>query len=65
MLDVYGSMDSLLPRICAVDAVGIGATSRELRTPWTTIRCFRAAQSQREVGVTFHYKSNIFKKIDN
>ena len=26
-------MDSLLPRICAVDAVGIGATRRLLRTP--------------------------------
>jgi len=31
--DVYGSKHSLLPRICAVDAVGIGATSNEFRTP--------------------------------
>lgn len=26
-------MDSLLPRICAVEAVGIGETRREFRTP--------------------------------
>jgi hypothetical protein len=32
MLLVYGSKHSLLPRICDVDAVGIGATSSELRT---------------------------------
>lgn len=30
MLEVKGSKHSLLPKICAVDAVGIGAVSREL-----------------------------------
>lgn len=33
MLDVNGSVLSLFPIICAVDAVGIGAISKELRTP--------------------------------
>lgn len=33
MLLVYGSMDSLFPRICAVDAVGIGASSKLFLTP--------------------------------
>lgn len=33
MLLVYGSIDSLFPKICAVDAVGIGATSKLFRTP--------------------------------
>ena len=33
MLLVYGSIDSLLPRICAVDAVGMGASSRLFRSP--------------------------------
>jgi len=34
MLLVYGSKLSQLPRICAVDAVGIGAISKLLRTPY-------------------------------
>jgi len=34
MLLVYGSKLSQLPRICAVEAVGIGAISRLLRTPY-------------------------------
>jgi hypothetical protein len=54
MFDVYGSKHSLLPRICDVDAVGIGANKSELRTPWTAIFARSAAQSQRSVGVTFH-----------
>ena len=33
MLEVNGSVLSLLPIIWAVEAVGIGAMSRELRTP--------------------------------
>ena len=33
MLEVNGSVLSLLPMIWAVEAVGIGAISRELRTP--------------------------------
>lgn len=33
MLLVYGSMDSLFPRIWAVEAVGIGARSRLFLTP--------------------------------
>ena len=39
--DVYGSKDSLLPRICAVDAVGMGASSSELRTPCSAISARR------------------------
>jgi hypothetical protein len=34
MFDVYGSKHSLLPRIWLVLAVGMGATSSELRTPF-------------------------------
>ena len=33
MFEVYGSKHSLLPRICDVLAVGIGATSKEFLTP--------------------------------
>lgn len=32
-LELYGSTDSVLPKICDVDAVGMGATSKLLRTP--------------------------------
>ena len=53
-LDVYGSNDSLLPRIWAVDAVGIGATSSELRTPCSATEARNAVQSQRSVVVTPH-----------
>merc|ERR1719198_1234794 len=53
-LDVYGSKHSLLPRICAVEAVGIGATSNELRNPTLEILCFNVDQSQRVDGVTPH-----------
>jgi len=52
MLDVKGSMDSLLPRICAVDAVGMGAMSSELRRPVAAIFALSVAQSQRSEGVT-------------
>jgi len=45
---------SLKPRICEVEAVGIGAISRLLRTPCLAILERRPAQSQRSVGVTFH-----------
>ena len=51
---MYGSKHSLLPRICAVDAVGIGASSSELRSPCSAIFALSAAQSQRPVGVTPH-----------
>ena len=34
MLLVYGSKDSLFPRICAVEAVGIGATSKLFLNPY-------------------------------
>lgn len=37
-----------------VDAVGIGATSRELRTPCSATLCLIAGQSQRSEGVTSH-----------
>ena len=44
MLLVYGSMDSLLPRIWAVEAVGIGATRRLFLIP-----CLRTTgQRERE-----------------
>merc|ERR1719313_411931 len=55
---VYGSKDSLFPRICAVLAVGIGATRREFRRPCSTILAFNPVQSQRpDFGATFQ-KSN-------
>ena len=37
MFEVYGSKHSLLPRICDVDAVGMGATRSEFRTPLAAI----------------------------
>merc|ERR1719197_1152462 len=54
MLDVNGSKDSLLPRIWAVDAVGIGASNNELRQPCSARSLRSWAQSHREEGVTFH-----------
>merc|ERR1719198_1508879 len=52
---VYGSNDSLLPSICAVLAVGIGATSKEFRIPCLAIRDLRSDQSHRpELGFTPH-----------
>merc|ERR1719347_382353 len=49
-LDVYGSKHSLLPRICDVDAVGIGATNNELRTPWAAMRALSPFQSKRSLS---------------
>lgn len=49
---VKGSTLSLLPRICAVEAVGIGATSSEFRRPCSAILAFRPAQSCLSEGVT-------------
>lgn len=49
-MDVYGSKHSFHPRICEVEAVGIGATRRELRTPCSLIWARRVVQSQRSVG---------------
>ena len=46
-LDVNGSNDSLLPKICAVDAVGIGATNNEFLTPYVTTSFLNFFQSQR------------------
>jgi len=51
---VYGSKHSLLPRICAVEAVGIGASSSELRTPCCAMRALTSAQSHLFDGVTPH-----------
>ncbi|MNF98121.1 hypothetical protein D3C84_809720 [compost metagenome] len=47
MFDVYGSNASLFPRICEVEAVGIGATNNELRTPCSITSFLNEAQSQR------------------
>lgn len=33
IFEVYGSKHSLLPKICEVEAVGIGATNKEFLTP--------------------------------
>ena len=41
------SHHSLLPRICEVDAVGIGASNSALRNPCLAMRALVAAQSQR------------------
>ncbi|MNL10697.1 hypothetical protein D3C87_1315040 [compost metagenome] len=65
MFEVYGSKHSLLPKICEVDAVGIGATNKELYTPSLTTFLRNASQSQRPLsGVTFH-KSNWNLPFDN
>jgi hypothetical protein len=40
----------LLPRIWEVEAVGMGASSRLLRTPWAAMLARRPAQSQRALG---------------
>merc|ERR1719341_3191474 len=53
-VEVYASTLSLLPRIWAVEAVGMGANSREFRIPCLAILAFRLAQSCRLVGVTPH-----------
>merc|ERR1740121_850991 len=55
---VYGSNDSLLPRICAVLAVGIGATNREFRKPCFAIFAFRAVQSHRPLFGVVPQRSN-------
>ena len=48
-------LTSLLPRIWLVDAVGIGASSSELRSPCCLISAFSASQSHRpESGFTDH-----------
>merc|ERR1711887_343919 len=52
MFDVKGSNDSLLPRIWAVDAVGIGASSSEFRHPCSAKSLRNLAQSHLEEGVT-------------
>src|SRR5688572_18131525 len=57
MLEVNGSKHSLLPKICAVEAVGIGAINNELRTPYFITSSLKISHSQREVGFTSH-KSN-------
>jgi hypothetical protein len=54
ILDVNGSVDSLLPIICAVEAVGIGAINNELRIPCSATLARNPAQSQRPPGVTSH-----------
>merc|ERR1719399_2612794 len=54
MLLVKGSKLSLLPRIWAVDAVGIGARRSELRQPCSARSRLSWAQSHLLLGVTFH-----------
>jgi hypothetical protein len=51
----------VLTSICAVEAVGIGATSRLLRMPCSCIFCFNDDQSQRSDGCTPH-RSNCFQE---
>jgi hypothetical protein len=41
---VNGSKHSLNPNICDVDAVGIGAINKELRSPYLTIDSFNLVQ---------------------
>lgn len=45
MFDVNGSNDSLLPRICEVEAVGIGETRSELRAPYYITSLLNLSQS--------------------
>ena len=40
IFDVIGSIHSLNPKICDVEAVGMGANKSELRIPCFIIRCF-------------------------
>src|SRR6187402_198682 len=54
MFEVYGSKHSLLPNICEVDAVGIGATNNEFLTPCSITSALNDSQSQRSVGCTPH-----------
>ena len=54
MFDVNGSKDSLLPKIWAVEAVGIGARSNEFRQPCSARSFLNWAQSHLLLGVTFH-----------
>ena len=49
---VKGSTLSLLPKICAVEAVGMGATRREFLRPCSAILAFRPSQSCLSVGFT-------------
>ena len=39
-MDVIGSIHSLYPKICDVDAVGIGSNKSELRSPYILILSF-------------------------
>src|SRR5579862_5619533 len=52
--EVYGSKHSLKPKICEVDAVGMGATSNELRTPCLAIFFLSLSQSHKSDGSTPH-----------
>src|SRR5262245_52067547 len=45
MFEVYGSNASLFPKICEVEAVGIGAINNELRTPFSITSFLNDAQS--------------------
>ena len=55
MLLEIGSKHSVLPRICDVLAVGIGAKSSEFRNPCFMMRSFREIQSYRPAsGSTPH-----------
>src|SRR5574343_1407439 len=47
MLEVYGSKASLLPKICEVEAVGIGAINKEFLTPCCITSLRKLARSQR------------------
>ena len=55
ILVVNGSVLSLFPIICAVEAVGIGASNKEFLAPYCAIFARNCVQFQRESGVaTFH-----------
>lgn len=56
--DVNGSKHSLLPKICDVEAVGIGASKSELRMPCFCIRAFSFCQSQRPLFGSSPHMSN-------
>lgn len=52
--DVYGSKDSLLPKIYDVDAVGIGATNKEFLIPYYITSFLSESQSNLPEGLWFH-----------
>ena len=64
IFDVKGSVLSLLPMIWAVEAVGIGAISSELRTPTINFRMYMQGRGAGEWKIRFRmYKGRKHEKV--